>query len=180
MAPVEVPPTEIPLTGTAIATEIPLAETVVAELVTTGDAPIEAVLGEVTSTEVATIATSVPPGNNRNISLSDHFSDIVSDFNNFVETPAASTPSVGMSYEEAVVPPVLDPVGLDYSYHSVIQHQNSLVIELSLKVGMESVPSTWPVPEQIEFVSELTAETSSAPDASPLPTSAAIGGDHQS
>ena len=55
MAPVEVPPTEIPLTGTAISTEIPLAETVVAELVTTGDAPTEAVLGEVTSTEVATL-----------------------------------------------------------------------------------------------------------------------------
>ena len=91
--------------------------------------------------------TSAPPCNDRNISLSDYFSYIISDFNDFAKTPAVAAPSVGISHEEAVVPLVLDLVKLNYMYHSVIQHKTSLIVELSVKVRMESTPSTLPVPK---------------------------------
>ena len=118
--------------------------------------------------------TSVLPGNDHNISLSDHFSYIVSDFNDFAETPAITAPCIGMSHEEAVVPPVLDLVELGYLYISVILHQTSSVAEPSVKVGMESAPSVSPVSEQIEFVPEPIMETSLTSVGSSVPASAVL------
>jgi len=36
------------------------------------------------------------------------------------ETPTVTAPSVGMSHKGAPIPPVLDPMELDYLNHSII------------------------------------------------------------
>ena len=72
------------------------------------------------SSEVTTTVIPVPPGDDRNTSFSDHFSYIVANFNDFAETLALTVLTVGSFQEEAVIPPVLDPVGLDYLYQNII------------------------------------------------------------
>ena len=51
------------------------------------------------------------------------FSYIVSDHLDFAEAIVLTALTVGPSQEEAVVPPMLDLVGLNVLYQSMIQHQ---------------------------------------------------------
>jgi len=143
VAPPEIPPgdianTEVISTEAAAAKAFPAG--LAAEVATTEGTLTETAPGGMISTEVTTTVTSAPAGDDRNTSFSDHFSYIVTDLNDFAETPALNAPTVGSSQEEAVVPSVLDPVGLDYLYQNIIQHQASSVAELSMTVGQSLLP----------------------------------------
>ena len=109
-----------PPAGPAVETEVVAAEAPLVwateEIATTECTPTETAPGETTSTEVITTITSGPSGNGRNTSFGDHFSYIVADLSNFAETPALAAPTVGLSQEEVVIRPVLDPVGMNYLY----------------------------------------------------------------
>ena len=74
-----------------------------------------------TSTEVDITIASDPSSNGHNISLGDHFSYIVSDHLNFLETPALTALIIGSFQEETVVPPVLDLIVLNIVYRNMTQ-----------------------------------------------------------
>jgi len=91
-----------PVTEVAPATHV---EDVIAKAITTGVAPTEVALDEVTNTEVTTIMTSTSLGNDHNISFSDYFSYIISNFNCFAEIIVATAPSAEVPREKVIVPP---------------------------------------------------------------------------
>ena len=98
----------------AVITEVSSVEAAAAETAT------EIAPSEVINTEVTTSITLVPLDKNRNSSCSNHFSYTVSDLNDFAETSALAAPVTRPSQEKAAIPLVLDLVGLDVLYHSMI------------------------------------------------------------
>ena len=73
------------------------------------------------STDVATVDTSAPSGNDHK-SSTIRFSYAFFNRGTFARILSLTAPVIRSSQEEAVAPIILDSVGVDVLYRSIIQH----------------------------------------------------------
>jgi len=84
--------------------------------------------------------TFAPQGNENKILFSVCLPHIVSDFDCFAETSVAAALSIKAPSESVIDPPSVDPWGLNYLYHKVLQFKTSSVSELLMTAGVGSAP----------------------------------------